>query len=111
MENGMYYLVEEDVDALKRENEELKRKLEEKSEQPNAKNFEDTAEIIKLRDRIRELEEENEALKRIEKFETNPDELEEAKVQWKYYEDLAESRRVLMEKIIHETYVIVKSKL
>lgn len=55
------------------------------------------------------MREENEKLK--EKSEFNPDELEEAKVQWKYYEDLAESRRALMEKIIHETYVIVKAKL
>lgn len=38
-------------------------------------------------------------------------ELEEAKVQWKHYEKLAESRRDLMEKVIHETYVIVKAKL
>lgn len=111
MENGMYYLVEEDVDALKRENEELKRKLEEKSEQPNAENFRDAAEIIKLRDEVARLREKNEALKRIEKSDTNPSELEEAKIQWKHYEKLAESRRELMEKVIHETYVIVKAKL
>lgn len=66
-----------------------------------------------LRDRIRELEEENRKLKEKseEKSDFNPSELEGAKVQWKYYEDLAESRRVLMEKIIHETYEIVKKKL
>lgn len=37
--------------------------------------------------------------------------LEEAKAQWKYYEELAEKRAVLMEKVVHETYVIAKSKL
>ena len=39
------------------------------------------------------------------------EELYEAKEQWKYYEDVCESRRKLMEAIIHETYVISKAKL
>ncbi len=98
-ENGMYCFVEE----------------EEKSDQPNAKNFEDTAEILKLKDEVARLREENEALKRIEKLkeksDTNPDELEEAKIQWEYWEKCANERAELMEKIIHETYVIAKAKL
>ena len=36
MEDGMYVLVEDDVDALRRENEELKQKLKEKSEWSNS---------------------------------------------------------------------------
>lgn len=47
----------------------------------------------------------NEETKRLE------EELYEAKKQWKYYEDVCESRRKLMEAIIHETYVITKAKL
>ena len=36
MEDGMYVLVEDDVDSLRRENEELKQKLKEKSEWSNS---------------------------------------------------------------------------
>lgn len=43
--------------------------------------------------------------------ETNPSELEEARIQWKYYEDLANRRGKMIELVIHETYVVAKSKL
>ena len=36
MEDGMYVLVEDDVDSLRRENEELRQKLKEKSEWSNS---------------------------------------------------------------------------
>ena len=64
-----------------------------------------------MKDEVSRLKEENEALKRIEKSETNPSELEEAKIQWEYYENLAERRKRMIELVIHETYVIAKEKL
>ena len=87
--------------------------VKEKSEQPNAQNFSDTAKILELTSEIDRLREENEALKKMNKSESNfnPSELEEAKIQWEHYEKLAESRRVLMENVIHETYVVAKEKL
>lgn len=70
--DGMWYLIDKDLmikelqEKVVELQEEVKRlKKEEKSEQVNAKNFEDTAKIIKLND-----------------------ELYEAKVQWEYYENL-----------------------
>ena len=95
MEDGMFCLRETDADALRRENEQLKEKIKE-LEQSGLK-FVSKAMGEKVLDHG-----EIEGLK---------EELHEAKVQWKYYEDLSESRRKLMEWVIHETYVVAKSKL
>jgi hypothetical protein len=62
---------------------------------PHYFNTEDNAIVLKNSEEVAKLKEE----------------LEEAKIQWKHYEKLAESRGELMEKVIHETYVIVKAKL
>ena len=81
MEDGMFCLRETDADALRRENEQLKEKIKE-LEQSGLK-FVSKAMGEKVLDHG-----EIEGLK---------EELHEAKVQWKYYEDLSESRRKLME--------------
>ena len=104
MEDGMYYIAER-VEPIKcnihlAPDVEIAKPLETRVRDK---------EMEELKERIAELEEENKKLK--EKSDTNPSELEEAKIQWKHYEKLAETRRELMEKVIHETYVIVKAKL
>lgn len=55
---GMYVIVDKDIiiRELKEEIKELKKSEPKQSEELNAKNFEDTATIIKLNDKIKELE-------------------------------------------------------
>jgi hypothetical protein len=67
-------------------------------------------EVRELREKVAELEA-NKSVSVNTTVQVNNSDLEEAKIQWKHYEKLAESRRELMEKVIHETYVIVKAKL
>jgi predicted RNase H-like nuclease (RuvC/YqgF family) len=60
-DNGMYVLVDrgsllDEVIRLREDVKELKKSEPKRSEELNAKNFEDTATIIKLNDKIKELE-------------------------------------------------------
>lgn len=60
-DNGMYVLVDrgsllDEVIRLREDVKELKKSEPKQSEELNAKNFEDTATIIKLNDKIKELE-------------------------------------------------------